>query len=118
HLRQIAGVADDVVFEQGETVVHEGMLGGAFFVIVQGEARVVRRGRSVATLRPGDFFGEVSLLDGGPRTASVIAATPLRAIRIAKPGFDRLLRREPAVAVTMLATLARRLREVERPLLG
>lgn len=118
HLKQVAAVADEVSFRARETVVQQGMLGGAFFVILEGEAKVVRDGRTIATLRPGEFFGEISLLDGGPRTASVIADTPLACIRLQKPAFKKVLLREPGVGAKLLFEVARRLREMERPLLG
>jgi CRP/FNR family transcriptional regulator, cyclic AMP receptor protein len=118
HLRRLADLADEVRFREGAAVVEEGMLGGTFYVILNGEARVVRGGRFVARLLPGDFFGEISLLDGGPRTASVVAETPLSTVRVFKRAFDKFLVSDPAVSVKILAEVARRLREVERPLTG
>ncbi len=115
HLRALADRADQVEFRPGEVIVAEGMRGGAFFVIVEGEARVTRGKRTLSTLRPGDFFGELALLDGGERTASVVAAKPMLSIRIFKRAFDRLIAEEPAVAARMLSVLAGRLRRAERP---
>ena len=71
-------------------------------------------GRVIATAGPGEFFGEISLLDGGPRTATVIAATPVVAIRLFKSSFDRVVKEEPQVAGKILTVVARRLREAER----
>ena len=68
----------------------------------------------IATAGPGEFFGEISLLDGGPRTATVIAATPVVAIRLFKSSFDRVVKEEPQVAGKILTVVARRLREAER----
>ena len=65
-------------------------------------------------LKAGEFFGEISLLDGGPRTATVIAATPVVAIRLFKSSFDRVVKEEPQVAGKILTVVARRLREAER----
>jgi CRP/FNR family transcriptional regulator, cyclic AMP receptor protein len=107
-----------VEFGAGQVVVSEGTAGNAFFAIVEGTARVVRRGRTVARLGSGDFFGELALLDGGARTASVIAETSTVCIRIFKRSFDRLIADEPAVSARILSALATRLREVERPLVG
>ncbi len=118
HLRQLADRADEVKFAPGETIVAAGMMGGAFFVIADGEAKVTKGGRTLAKLRPGDFFGELALLDGGPRAATVTAATPLVAIRIFKRAFDRLITEQPGVAAKMLAVLAGRLRSVERSMTG
>ena len=114
HLRALADRADQVEFRSGEAIVTEGMRGGAFFTIVEGKARVTRGKRTLATLGPGDFFGELALLDGGERTASVVAATPMQCIRIFKRAFDRLLAEEPGVSARMLPVLAGRLRQAER----
>jgi CRP/FNR family transcriptional regulator, cyclic AMP receptor protein len=115
HLRALADRADQVEFQPGEAIVIEGMRGGAFFAIVEGNARVTRGKRTLATLGPGDFFGELALLDGGERTASVVAATPMLCIRIFKRAFDRLVDEEPGVSARMLSVLAGRLRQAERP---
>jgi CRP-like cAMP-binding protein len=116
HLRRLAEHADVVSFREGATIVREGQPGGTFYVILEGEAKVRRGGRTIGTLGPADFFGEISLLDGGPRTADVVAATPVSAIRVFKRAFDRMVAQEPGVAERILAVVARRLRESERPL--
>ncbi|HEU4355630.1 MAG TPA: cyclic nucleotide-binding domain-containing protein [Actinomycetota bacterium] len=116
HLRRLAEHADLVSFREGQAVVRQDQAGGTFYVIVQGEAKVQRHGRTIGTLGPGEFFGEISLLDGGPRTADVVAATPLVAIRIFKQAFDRVVVEERGVAAEILAVVARRLRESERSL--
>jgi CRP-like cAMP-binding protein len=114
----LAEHADQVEFVKGERIVEMGMLGGAFYVIVEGEARVSRVNRTLTKLGPGDFFGDLALLDGGPRQASVTAVTPVLAIRLFKRAFDRLLVEEPRVAAKMLAVLAARIRRLERSLVG
>jgi CRP/FNR family transcriptional regulator, cyclic AMP receptor protein len=114
HLKQIAEHADEISFREREIIVEAGQRGGTFFVIVEGEVRVVRGDRTIARVGPGEFFGEISLLDGGPRTASVIAATPVVAIRLFKASFDKVVREEPRVAGKILAAVARRLREAEK----
>jgi CRP/FNR family cyclic AMP-dependent transcriptional regulator len=116
HLRRLAQHADVTSFRRGEFIVRQDQAGGTFYVITEGEAKVVRRGRSVGTLEPGDFLGEIALLDGGPRTADVIALTPVTAIRVFKRAFDRMVAQEPGVAAKILAVVARRLREAERSL--
>lgn len=119
HLRRVAEHADLVAFRPGEQIVREGEPGGTFYVIVEGEAVVRQRGRRIGRLGPGDFFGEVSLLDGGPRTADVVAETAIVAIRVFKRAFDRLLREEPGVAARILHVVAARLRAAEqRSLIG
>jgi CRP-like cAMP-binding protein len=87
-------------------------------VVLQGEANVVLNDRTIGNLRPGDFFGEISLLDGGPRTASVVADTPVTAIRIFKRSFDRVISEEPTVAAKILAVVAKRLRQAEHSITG
>lgn len=116
HLRRLAQHADVTSFRRGEFIVRQDQAGGTFYVITEGEAKVVRRGRAVGTLEPGDFLGEIALLDGGPRTADVIALTPVTAIRVFKRAFDRMVAQEPGVAAKILAVVARRLREAERSL--
>ena len=114
HLRKIAEHADEISFREKESIVEAGQPGGTFFVIVEGEVRVVQGVRTIARAGPGEFFGEISLLDGGPRTASVIADTPVVAIRLFKSSFDQVVREEPGVAGKILAVVARRLREAEK----
>lgn len=114
HLRKIAEHADEVSFRERETIVEVDQPGGTFFVIVQGEVRIVRGDRTIARAGPGEFFGEISLLDGGPRTASVVADTPVVAIRLFKGSFDKVVREEPGVAAKILAVVARRLRAAEK----
>jgi signal-transduction protein with cAMP-binding, CBS, and nucleotidyltransferase domain len=116
HLRQIAEHADEIGFRKGETIVEEGRPGGSFFVIVEGEVRVTRGSRTIARMGPGEFFGEISLLDGGPRTATVTAETPVTAVRVFKRSFDKVVTQEPGVASRILTVVARRLREAERAL--
>lgn len=113
HLRRLAGEADAVEFEPGRAIVEEAQAGEAMFVVLSGQARVVRAGRKVGALIPGDFFGELSALDGGPRTASVVPETPMEVLRLFRHTLHRLMRQEPALAMSMLEGLARRLRQVQ-----
>lgn len=114
HLKQIAEHADEISYRANETIVQAGERGGSFYVIVEGEARVVRDSKVLSRVGPGEFFGEISLLDGGPRTATVVAETPVLAIRIFKRSFDKVVAQEPTVAAKILAVVARRLREAEK----
>lgn len=114
HLRQIAEHADEISFRERETIVEADQPGGTFFVIVEGEVKVLQGNRVIARAGPGEFFGEISLLDGGPRSATVVAETPVAAIRLFKSSFDRVVTQEPKVAAKILAVVARRLREAER----
>ena len=116
HLKQIAEHADEIGFRQGEAIVEEDQPGTSFYVLLEGEVKVVRGRRTIAHMGPGEFFGEISLLDGGPRTATVIAETPVTAVRVFKRSFDKVVTQEPGVASQILAVVARRLREAERTL--
>ena len=118
HLNHLADAADEVAFGPGESIVRQGDLGETLFVMLEGQAKVVRGGRSVAKLLPGQFFGELSAIDGGPRTASVVADTPVRALRVFRRTLADLLRQEPNVTVRMLEGMARRIREIDVPLNG
>src|SRR4051812_28322859 len=99
HLKRMAELAEEVQFKAGDPIVQEGQPGGTFFVILEGEAKVTRRRRKLNELYPGDFFGEVSLLDGGPRTATVTAETPIVAIRLFPKEFAKLIAAGPGVAL-------------------
>ena len=118
HLAHLADAADEVAFAPGESIVRQGDLGETLFVLLEGQAKVVRGGRSVAKLLPGQFFGELSAVDGGPRTASVVADTPVLALRVFRRTLADLLQTEPNVTVRMLEGMSRRIREIEAPLNG
>jgi len=118
HLHAIAKFAGPWSYAEGATLAKEGDSGSTFFVILEGRARVVRGNRTVRRLAEGDFFGEVSLLDPGPRTATVIAESPIVCLELTGEDFLAVLSREPLIATTILRVMARRLREAERPLVG
>jgi CRP-like cAMP-binding protein len=113
HLRRLAGEADVVEFAPGRPLVEEGQAGEAMFVVLTGTARVLRAGRKVGALIPGDFFGELSALDGGPRTASVVPDTPVEVLRLFRHTVHKLVAEEPVLAMGLLEGLARRLRQVQ-----
>jgi CRP/FNR family transcriptional regulator, cyclic AMP receptor protein len=116
-LTAVANAVKERRFDTGDTVVGEGEGGVGFFVIADGSARVEARGQRRATLGPGASFGEVALLDeGGRRTASVIAESPLRLFGLTAWQFTPLLEQHPEIAVKVAKMLARRLRETEERL--
>ncbi len=118
-LKRIGVLAEEVHYMESASVVREGEEGDSFFVIVEGQAKVIRRDRRVLNrLLPGDFFGEISLLDGGRRTASVVSETPLTLLMLERRPFAKMLREDPGIAVKMLGELAGRLRRMERSLSG
>jgi CRP-like cAMP-binding protein len=116
HLGRVASVAEETTYHAGRVIVKRGDPGRAFYVIVEGRTKVVKgkivTARGEAELGPGDFFGELSLLDGDPRVATVVADTQLRAIRIERTAFRRLLREEPDLAIKVLEGMARRTRRI------
>ncbi len=113
-LRAVVALAKPGTFAAGEAVTEEGTPGGRFHVIESGTAKVVAGGRTRATLGPGDYFGELSLIDGDPRTASVIAIEPLRTWSIAEWNFRPLLKTQGLITYKLLVTLTRRLRAAEK----
>ncbi|MBV8301905.1 MAG: cyclic nucleotide-binding domain-containing protein [Candidatus Dormibacteraeota bacterium] len=110
-LQRIAGEFDDATYLAGHGILTEGMSGPEFFVILEGTASVQIDGDEVATLGPGDFFGEVAALDGGPRTASVRAETQLRCVTLPVNGLRQFLLEHPVVAVNLVPEIARRFRD-------
>jgi CRP-like cAMP-binding protein len=108
-LREVAGVADEVDLPAGTTLTKEGSAGREFVVIVDGFAEVRRKGRRVNTLGKGDFLGEIALVSGLPRTATVETTTPTRVLVLTDRAFRELLERVPSMQFKILQALARRL---------
>ena len=103
-------------FPPGRPVVEEGATGVGFHLILEGEAAVTVGGRKRAVLRAGDYFGEMSLIDGGPRSATVRADARVRTLGITSWAFLPLLEEHPTMARKMLVEISRRLRNVEKSL--
>ena len=109
----ISRVADVVKLDAGTEIVAEGSIGHEFYLILEGEA-VVRKGRrKIATLGPGRYFGELALLDKGPRSATVAAETAVEALVIGQREFLGVLDEVPAVAHKLLVSMAARLRDAD-----
>ena len=81
--------------------------GESIFVVLAGQAKVTVKGRTVGRTLPGDHFGEISLLDGGPRTASVVSETPMTMLMITRKDFQKVLNDDPEVAIALMANIAR-----------
>lgn len=111
-VEQIARLLKEHPFAKGETVILEGSGGAAFFLIDSGQAKVSIKGVEVATLGPADYFGEVALIDGGPRSATVTAATDLVCYGLTFWEFRPLVERNGAIGWKLLQALAKRLRAV------
>ena len=114
HLRRIAKLARLRRFAPGSSIVRSGDAGRAFFVLLDGSARVVRPGGRPRRLGIGDYFGEMALLDDAPRSADVLAEGEVLALTIERKDFAKVLRLEPALAQALLRTLAARLRAAEK----
>jgi CRP-like cAMP-binding protein len=114
-LRAISDISRVVEVPAGTSLTRAGQPGDEFFVILDGSAAVEKPGKKRAFLRPGDFFGEMSLLDGGPRSVTVRAATPLRVLVIDRQNFQGVLREVPDLTQKLLVTLSRRVRALETP---
>ena len=113
-LRRLAKVFQEVDLPAGTLLVEEGEPGLLFFVVVAGRASVTRGSRTVASLGPGDSFGELSLLDDGPRSASVTSDSAMTLLVIRQHQFQKVLRDTPSMARRLMATLAGRIRASEQ----
>lgn len=107
----LAGRATEVEFPAGHVIARQGEIGTGFFVIVEGSVRVVRDGVHLATLGPGEFFGELSVLDGRPRNAMVAAETATTCLALATWDFEAVLLENPSLTLAILRGVAARLRE-------
>jgi CRP/FNR family transcriptional regulator, cyclic AMP receptor protein len=116
HLRKVAGTGRIVRFHNATAIVTTGEPGDAFYVIIDGEVSVRRRGLSALSLGTGSFFGEMALLDGGARTATVTAKGPAACLVITRTRFLKLLRDEPTIAIALLGEVAGRLRSLQASL--
>jgi CRP/FNR family cyclic AMP-dependent transcriptional regulator len=113
-LEAVAALASEVEFSDGQTVTREGEEGDSFFVLLDGQLRVSRNGGSIGELGPGDFLGEISLIDGRPRTATTVAAGRVKALVVQRPAFLELMDRFGAVRLGILMALTDRIRSDER----
>lgn len=107
-LRQIVGLGTKVKVRDGEVLTKQGRPGREFFMVLDGQARCLVDEDTVATFGPGDYFGEMALLDDGPRHATVIAEGPMEVLDLESREFWALLERAPSIAKKLLVTLAQR----------
>jgi CRP/FNR family cyclic AMP-dependent transcriptional regulator len=113
-LAQLARVSEDLEVPAGKVLCKEGEIGHEFFVIIEGEVEITRKGQRVATRGGEDFVGEIALLEQTPRTATVTAKTPLRLFVLTSSSFKTLIDDNPSVERKVLRTLARRVIELSR----
>ena len=112
-LTLIARATDEVDVAAGKEIVTEGSLGHDFYLILDGQATVSRGDSSLATLGPGQYFGEMALLDGAPRNATVTAAAPTTLLVLGQREFAAVLDSSPGVARKLLTNMSARLREAD-----
>jgi CRP/FNR family cyclic AMP-dependent transcriptional regulator len=117
-LERIARATTELTIPAGKVLVDQGQTGKEAFIIVDGEATARRNGKKIATLGPGDMVGELSLLDRGPRTATVTTDTETTVLVLDQRGFSGVLDEVPALAHKMMAALAARVRELDRKVYG
>jgi CRP-like cAMP-binding protein len=108
-LIEVAISADEREASQGDRLTEEGRRGREFFILVEGEVSVTRSGKKLADLGPGDWFGEIAILTYKPRTATVTATSPVRALVIGDREFRRVVETTPRIALKVLRNVAERL---------
>ena len=113
-LQLIAKVIKDVDHRAGTVIAREGEPGVGLFIIAEGTAEVTIGGKKKIMLGPGDFFGEIALLDGGPRTATVTAITDVKLLGLTEWVFRGLMQEHPSIAVKTLQAMADRLRRATK----
>ena len=111
-LARIADRIAEVDVPADRVIARQGEIGTGFFIIASGSVRVVRDGETLADLGPGDFFGELSVLDGKPRNAQVVSSEPTSCLALATWDFEAVVREQPSVALAILRELAGRLRDL------
>jgi len=111
---KIAMLAEEIRFPPDMVIANEGTAGTTFYVILHGIAKVVAGGKKRATLTPGKYFGEMAVIDGEPRSATVIAETELQVLAISSYNFRPLLLEYPTIARKLLEVMCKRLRKVEQ----
>jgi len=109
-VKVISSVAQEGYFEPSQIIVTQGTPGQAFYLILSGRVEILRDGVSLGAFGPGDFFGEMSLLDQAPRSATIRALDHTSCLMLSSWDFKALLERHPSIAIKLLEVLSRRLR--------
>lgn len=112
-LQTLGRASDEIEVEEGKVLCEEGKPGHEFFLILEGEAAVKRGKRTIATLQAGRYFGELSLLDRGPRSATVVADSPMTLLVLGQREFSGILDQLPGVSRKLLCSMAERLRDAD-----
>jgi CRP-like cAMP-binding protein len=108
--RSMVSQGKELSYKEGDTIVDEGTMGVGFYLILDGRAEVRKKGRVLAILEKGQFFGEMSLIDEQPRSADVVAVSPTKCWAISSWAFNALVKANPEVALVMLKEVVKRLR--------
>ena len=109
-IHAIASVAQESCFQPAQIIVTQGTPGQAFYLILSGRVEILRDGVSLGAFGSGDFFGEMSLLDSAPRSATIRAIEATSCLMLSSWDFKALLERHPSIAIKLLEVLSRRLR--------
>lgn len=117
-LQKLARASNEITRDAGTVLCDQGDLGKEMFVLVDGTATVKRNGRKVGVVGPGAAVGEMSLLDHGPRTATVVADTPVTMLVLSAREFSGVIEEVPGLAHKLLGQLAGRVRELDRQIYG
>jgi len=117
-LQRIARASDEVEIPAGRTLMKQGEVGRECFILVEGKVKIERNGRKVASKGPGAYFGELSLLDKGPRTATVIAETPITVLVLGPREFSAVLDEVPQLSHKLLTALAQQVRSLDEKTFG
>ena len=116
HLKHLVDLAEVADYMEGHTIVKEGDDGDAFFVVLTGQAKVTVGSKLVNRTLPGDHFGEISLLDGQPRSATVTTETPMTLLMLTRPAFMKALQQDATISMHLASSLAKRVRQTTRSL--
>jgi len=109
----IASQGKELAYRAGETIVEDGSKGVGFYLVLEGKAEVRKKGKVLATLGKGQFFGEMSLIDEQPRSADVVAVSPTRCWALTSWAFEPIMKANPDIALMMLKEMVKRLRAAQ-----
>ncbi len=114
NLKEIAEITEEIQKETGTVLAHEGKTGHAFVFVVKGNVKVEKNGKFVNRLSSGDFFGEISLIDGQPRTATVTAETDVKLLVLHSSYFDEIVDKVPGLSKEIMRALCKYLRQSQK----